>query len=139
VSWLLDTCFVSEPRRKRPDEGVLEFLDREDGAAMYLSVLTVGEIEKGVELLPDAARRRATRAWLAELERAFEGRVLALDAAVSKCWGQMTGKLQRQGIRLPAVDSLIAATALQHGLTIVTRNVADMEPSGARVHNPWRG
>ncbi len=139
MSWLLDTCLISEPRRKRPDAGVLEFLEREASGEMYLSVVTVGEIEKGIELLPDAGRRRATRAWLAELEGLFEGRILPFDAAVSKRWGRMVGGLQRRGIRLSAIDSLIAATALRHDLTVVTRNVADIGPSGARVHSPWRG
>lgn len=139
MSWLLDTCLVSEPRRKRPDNGVLEFLDRENGEEMYLSVVTVGEIEKGIEMLEDGARRRAMRSWLAELDRVFEGRVLSFDGGIARCWGRMMGKLQRQGIRLSAIHSLIAATALHHNLTIVTRNVADLEPSGARIHNPWGG
>jgi len=136
VKALLDTCVVSELAKPRPDPGVAAWVTAEDEADLYLSVLTLGEIRKGVERLPDAPRKDVLRAWLeTDLPARFRGRVLAVDAAVADTWGQM---LARSTQTLPAVDSLIAATARAHGLVVVTRNATDFSRCGVEVVDPWR-
>lgn len=134
---LLDTCVVSELARSRPEPGVVAWVSAQDEADVFLSVLTLGEIRKGVEKLPDTPRKDALRAWLeADLPARFRGRVLAVDAAVADTWGQM---LARSSQTLPSIDSLIAATARAHGLVVVTRNVDDFSRCGVEVVDPWRG
>lgn len=135
MSYLIDTNVLSELRRKSPDPAVARwFADRPPGT-LYLSVLTLGELRKGVERLADPVRRLALLDWLETgLPAFFAGRVLAVDAAVADRWGHLQA---RAGRPLPAVDSLLAATALHHGLILVTRNVRDVSDLGVQVLNPW--
>ncbi len=105
---------------------------------MYLSVLTLGEIRKGIAVLPAGPKRRNLERWLAHvlIER-FDGRILPVDAGVADVWGRMQGATETKGRPLPTLDSLLAATALANGLTLVTRNSADFAGTGAEVLNPW--
>lgn len=138
MNYLLDTCVISELVRLEPDERVLKWVGSAEENALYLSVLTLGELEKGIARLPASARRRKIEAWVrGDLAERFAGRVLAIDAAVAEKWGQSSGASESRGKPLPVIDALLAATSLVHGLVVVTRNTADFERCGARCLNPW--
>jgi predicted nucleic acid-binding protein len=136
AGFLLDTCVLSETRRRRPDAGVVQFLAEADAAQLYLSVLTIGEMRKGIakKRLTDAEAADRLAAWALRIETDFADRVLDVDVAAARLWGDLSA----QG-RTPVIDTLIAATALVHGLTVVTRNTKDFVASGAALLNPWRG
>lgn len=104
---------------------------------LYLSVLTIGEIVKGVSLLPEGAKRRALEGWLAGLQRHFSDRVLDIDTRTAEVWGKLTARACQGGVVVPAVDGLIAAQANRHGLTVATSNVGHFGAAGAWVFNPW--
>ncbi len=138
MTWLLDTCIVSELVKPAPNASVLAWLEGCEEASLYLSVITLGELEKGIARLTDSRRRSRLRAWVhRDLAQRFEGRLLPIDAAVAVRWGKLAGESEARGQPLPVIDSLIAATGLAHDLTVVTRNVADFERSGAHCFNPW--
>lgn len=138
MNYLLDTCMISELVRPAPDPRVLEWIDSAEESALYLSVLTIGELEKGIARLPSSARRRKIERWVREdLADRFAGRVLAVDTAVAEKWGQISGASEARGKPLPVIDALIAATGLVHGLVVATRNVSDLERCGAPCLNPW--
>jgi len=135
VSYLLDTNVLSELRRKTPDAAVLEWFTRRPVSTLYLSVLTFGELRKGIEGVPDAKRRMALTDWLeTDLPAFFAGRILPVDAQVADRWGRL---LSAAGRPLPAIDSLLAASAALHGLSMVTRNSRDFADLGLDVINPW--
>jgi toxin FitB len=123
--FLLDTNIVSEMTRPEPDSRVVQWLDAVDESLLYLSVLTLGEIRKGLALLTSGRRRSVPEAWLdAELAVRFAGRVVTIDAAVADRWRRLGGEeAQARGTPLPVIDGLLAATALQYNLTVVSRNV----------------
>lgn len=134
MSYLLDTNVLSELRRKTPNAGVVDWFSRRPASSLYLSVLTLGELRKGVEGVADVDRRTALLDWLeVELPAFFTGRVLPLDAHVADRWGRL---MAAAGRSLPAIDSLIGATAAHHGLSLVTRNVRDHADLGQEVINP---
>jgi hypothetical protein len=136
VSYLLDTNVISELVKARPDANVLHWFEGLPDRALHLSVLSLGEIRKGVEAMSTGARREKLRVWLEqELPDWFEDRLLPISPQIADRWGCL---LAESGRPLPAVDSLIAATALQHGLRLVTRNVADFQVAGLEVVNPWQ-
>lgn len=138
MSFLLDTPVVSELVRKNPSAGVLKWIDAQDEASLHLSVLTIGELEKGVARLPASARRNRLQSWIRrDLAERFGGRLLPIDARTAARWGSITGESEKRGRPLPVIDCLIAATALVHGLRVVTRNVGDFERCGAACVNPW--
>ena len=138
MSFLLDTCVLSELIGRRPARTVVEWIDGMEDARLYLSAITIGDIIRVIERLPDSARRRELRYRLvAELLLGLQGRILALDAAVMLTWGELTARLEAQGRALPAMDSLIAAIALHHRLTLVTRNEKDFADAGVTILNPW--
>ena len=135
MSFLVDANVLCEATRARPDARVLAWLDRYD-AILHVSTLTLAEILKGVHLLPAGRKRRTLDAWFEELVSSFDGRIVPFDADACRTWGPFCAKHERAGRRLSSFDSLIAATALAHGHTLVTRNVADF-PSDVPVVNPW--
>ena len=135
MSDLVDTNVLSELRRRTPDPAVARWFADRPAGTLDLSVLTLGALRKGVERLADPARRLALLDWLeTDLPAFFAGRVLAVDAAVADRWGHLQA---RAGRPLPAVDSLLAATALTHSLTLVTRNTKDFAGLPVQVFNPW--
>jgi toxin FitB len=134
---LLDTCVVSETVRPRPDPGVLRWLEARRGSGLFVSVLTLGELRKGVDLLPDGARRDALAAWIVRFGTDFADRTLPVDARIASRWGAVTAAAARGGRVVSVIDGLVAATALEHGLTVATRNVTDFAPTGAAVVDPW--
>lgn len=135
---LLDTCVLSELQRPRPDPNVLAWFDEAPEDQLFISVLTLGEIEKGASRLPRGPKRRRIEEWLAELHRDFGDRVLAVDDAVARRWGRLAAAAERSGYALSVVDGLIAATAQQHGMAVVTRNTRDFAHTGIRCINPWQ-
>lgn len=138
MSFLLDTAVVSELVRKSPSTAVLKWIDGQDEASLYLSVLTIGELEKGVARLPVSARRNRLLSWVRrDLVERFGGRLLPIDMRTAARWGSVTGESEKRGRPLPVIDCLIAATALVHGLNVATRNIGDFERCGATCINPW--
>jgi toxin FitB len=138
LSFLLDTSVISELVKAAPDDRVIEWLKRNDEASLYLSVLTIGEIEKGIAKLPESSRREKLETWVRrDLADRFRERLLAIDATVAATWGRLAGEAEARGEPLPVIDGLIAATSLAHDLTVATRNVGDFERCGARCFNPW--
>lgn len=137
--FLIDTNVLSEYNHPAgPDAGVKTWLENTDRSEQYVSVLTLAEIQKGIQLLAAGRRRAQLEDWLrGELERWFEGRVLAVDRAVGSQWAMLVAAGLRNGRPFPAFDSLIAATALAYGLTLVTRNLRDFEGSGLKTLNRW--
>jgi len=136
--FLLDTNCISELVRSRPEPLVLRWMDATDESLLFLSVLTLGEIRKGVAGLPQGKRRTQLDTWLeVELRGRFAGRVLSIDAAIADRWGSLACEAKRKGRALSAIDGLLAATALHHNLTIVTRNVSDFSNTPAATLNPW--
>jgi toxin FitB len=135
LQYLLDTNVLSETRRKRADERVMSFLAAAEPSALYISVLTVGELRKGIALKrqsdPDAAKKLA--AWVDGLEQSFADRILEIDAATATLWGEWSAQRPR-----PVVDTLLAATAVVHELILVTRNVSDVQDIKVRLLDPWK-
>ncbi len=138
--FLLDTNVISELIKPRPEPGVVRWVEESDENLLYLSVLTLGEIRKGVAALPLSARRMALEAWLeSDLRLRFTKRILAIDEEVAGRWGVLAGQAQKDGRGLPVIDGLLAATAIHHNLTLVTRNDCDISFTGVALFNPWQG
>ena len=137
--FLIDTNVLSEYNRPGgPDLGVKRWLETTERQSQHVSIITLAEIQKGIELLEGGRRRAQLEHWLTQdLEAWFSGRVLPVDRKVAMRWASLVAQGSRTGRSLPTVDSLIAATALAHGLTIVTRNTKDFEGIGATIVNPW--
>jgi predicted nucleic acid-binding protein len=139
MNYLLDTNVISELISKQPNKKVREWLDRLDPNAIYLSVVTIGEIRKGIEKLLPSKRRDAAKEWLeADLLLRFQGRILEITAEVMLIWGELTGRLEKEGRPITAIDSLIAAIALQGNYCLVTRNEHDFQHTGVTTINPWK-
>jgi len=135
VSYLIDTNVLSELRRKLPSPKVVHWFSQRPAGTLYLSVLTLGEIRKDIEALTESVRRLLLLDWLeTELPTFFSGRILPIDAAVADRWGRL---IARAGRPLPAIDSLLAATAALHGFSLVTRNLRDVQGLGVQLINPW--
>lgn len=138
MKYLLDTNVISELIARQPHQQVVHWIDEQDPNSIYLSVITLGELYKGIEKLPESQRKRALRTWLTDdLLIRFNGRILTLDVAVLLTWGELTGRLERVGRPLPAIDSLVAALALHHTCSLVTRNEGDFADTGVMIVNPW--
>lgn len=134
--FLLDTNCISEMVRVKPDRRVVEWMEAADEELLYLSVLTLGEIRKGLAGLAQGRKRTHLESWLnAGLRTRFASRVLPVDAAIADRWGWLAAAAKRHGRALPVIDGLLAATALEHNLTVVSRNAMDF--AGVAVLNPW--
>ena len=137
VAYLLDTNLLSETRKKKTDAGVISFLESADASSLFVSVLTLGELRKGIAARklkdpdPNAAKKLA--AWVEGLELSFADRILGIDAATARLWGDWSGQRPR-----PVVDTLLAATAVLHDLTFVTRNLRDVRGIPVKLLNPWQ-
>jgi predicted nucleic acid-binding protein len=136
--FLLDTNCISELVRRKPEPNVVEWMQAADENLLFLSVLTLGEIRKGVAGVPQSKRRTQLETWLElDLQARFSGRILGIDAPIADRWGLLAAEAKREGKMLSAIDGLIAATALHHNLTIVSRNVGDFVITQAPILNPW--
>ncbi len=138
MSFLLDTNVVSEWVKPQPDRGVIAWLAEADENAVFLSVVTLAELRRGVDRLPDGRRRERLEVWLRDdLPLRFTGRSLGVDDAIADAWGRLVARSDAAGRPIGAMDGFIAATAAVHGLTLVTRNVADFRDVLPTIVNPW--
>lgn len=135
LEYLLDTKVLSETRKKKADAGVIAFLQAADASSLHVSVLTLGELRKGVTKKrredPEAASRLTE--WVDGLEYSFADRILSVDAATARLWGDWSGERPR-----PVVDTLLAASAVLRGMTLVTRNIRDVRGIPVKLLNPWK-
>lgn len=137
MKYLLDTNAISEPRRTAPDTGYMRWIQARDPAELAISVLAYGELARGVNALTPGRRRTDLTAWLAEALTFFGDRILQIDVGVAAVWADVWLTHRRLGRQVGVIDELTAATALAHGLTVVTRNVRDFEYSGCDIASPW--
>ncbi len=134
---LVDTCVLSEIQRKQGDPRVRARFAAIADNEIYLSVLTLGELRKGIDKLSTSARKRSLTTWFDGLVLYAGQRILPIDTETAVIWGEVSVKCEKKGRSIPAIDGLIAATALRHGLHLMTRNVSDFEPTGVMLVNPW--
>lgn len=134
---ILDTCVLSELRRDSCSPRVRSKIQALAAEDLFLSVVTIGEIAKGIALLDPGSKKAALDSWLNELHREYSDRILPIDSDVANMWGIVTASAQKGGVTLAIADGLIAATGIQHGMAVMTRNVKDFEASGVRLVNPW--
>jgi len=138
VKYLVDTCVISEIAKIKPNKKVIHWISSCQEIFLYLSSLTIGEIQKGISKLAESKRRDTLQAWIDnELKERFSGRILDITTEVAKTWGKIQAMAEKQGRMIPAIDALIAATGIYYKLTVVTRNVNDMKMSGVSLFNPW--
>ena len=138
MRYLIDTCVISEFVKPEPEVKVFDWLNNTDHERIYLSVVTLGEIQLGISNRPPSNRRTQLEAWLnIQLPAQFTNRILTLDTATFITWGQLTSRLKQAGKPMSVMDSLIAASALHHNMTLVTRNTADFVHTELSLFNPW--
>lgn len=138
MKFLLDTYVISETFRPNPSSKVIEWINKEDESNFFISVLTFGELHKGIEKLTESKRKEELHNWVEnDLKERFMNRIINIDLQIAMLWGKIQGIAERSGRPMPAVDSLIAATGMALHLTVVTRNTADMKESGVALLNPW--
>jgi predicted nucleic acid-binding protein len=138
VRFLLDTCVISELVKPAPDEKVVSWISSCPEEAVFLSVITVGEIQKGISRLPDSGKKDRLQRWLdIDLAARFENRIVPIGQKIIRMWGCILATSESSGRPIPAVDGLIAATGLTYDMTVVTRNVTDLHVEGLAIYNPW--
>jgi len=138
LNYLFDTNVLSELTAKDPDVNVVTWVENVDQENIFLSAVAIGELKKGIEKLPGSRKKKDLLSWLEnDLLVRFGERIIPLDLPVMLVWGTMVAELEKAGTPLPAIDSLLAASASQRGLTLVTRNTKDFEPAGIPLINPW--
>ena len=138
MNYLLDTCAISELTKKTPDPNVVKWISNIEETRLFISVLTIGEIHKGIENLPKSSKRDKLHGWVNnDLKKRFGKRIIDFDLHTAVTWGKIQAKSELAGQTLPAIDSLIAATGITYDLSVVTRNTQDMEISGVSLLNPW--
>lgn len=138
MRYLLDTCVISELVKRRPSSRVTQWMEQQEELSLYLSVITFGEIHKGIGRLPAGRKQRELREWVErQLTRRFSGRILEVDREVAARWGEISAAAENAGRTIPVLDGLLAATALNSGLTFVTRNTGHVREIGVPVFDPW--
>jgi predicted nucleic acid-binding protein len=137
MSVLLDTCVLSELYKPSPMESVKNALNAIADSDLYLSVITIGELSKGIALLPEGNRKHDLQNWFNDIEKSYYQKILPIDSQIATIWGQITAKAKNQGFTLAIADGLITATAIRHGLHLMTRNIKDFDFTGVLLLNPW--
>lgn len=138
MRYLLDTCVISELVKKKPSRGVMQWLEQQEEHSLYLSVITFGELHKGIGRLQAGRKKRELLEWVeGQLSKRFTGRILEVDREVAARWGEISAAAEKAGRTVPVLDGLLAATALSSGLTFVTRNADDVRVTGVPVFDPW--
>ena len=134
---LLDTCVLSELKQKAPNPLVQAYIANLSDESIFISAITIGEIAKGISLLDSGKRKAELQSWLDALESDYAENIVPISSDVCRIWGEISAKCQKSEQSIPALDGLIAAMAIHHGLHLVTRNVSDFQASGALLVNPW--
>ena len=138
MKYLLDTCVISELIKPGKDNKIIEWIQNKAENSLFISVLTLGEIHKGISKLPDSQRKESLRTWVDnDLKRRFASRILEISEEIATTWGEIQAKSEKDGKKMPVIDSLIAATAIKKNLIVVTRKIKDIENSGCKSINPW--
>jgi predicted nucleic acid-binding protein len=138
VKYLLDTCVLSELIKKNPGAKVVKWISQRDESNFFISVLTIGEIHKGIEKLPGSKKKDKLHQWVNyDLKERFRNRIIDFDLKTAAVWGRIQAHSELSGKAMPAIDGQIVATGISYDLTVVTRNIKDMEISGAALLNPW--
>lgn len=137
MKYLLDTCVISEFTKPQPDTPVLTWFQATQSEDLFLSVVTIGEIKKGIYKLPASNKKQALLLWLTALLGDYQHRILAVDLGVMENWSAMIAHAEKNGQPVASMDSLIAATAYTHHLTLVTRNERDFSACNVTMLNPW--
>ena len=138
MNYLLDTCVISELIKKKPSPKIVQWIAKTEESSLFMSVLTIGEIHKGIEKLPEIRKKEKLHDWVRyDLEERFQNRILDFDLQTAVIWGRIQAHSELSGKAMPALDGLIAATGLSYDLAVVTRNTTDMEMSGVTLINPW--
>ena len=138
MKFLLDTCVISEIIRQKPSIKVIKWIKKENESNLFISVLTLGELHKGIEKLPESKKKEELHNWVEnDLKERFCNKIIDIDIQVAMMWGKIQGMTERIGRPMPAIDSLIAATGITYHLTVVSRNTSDMKESGVALLNPW--
>jgi len=138
VRYLLDTCLISELVTKKPNKKVVAWIEDCAEETLFLSVLTIGEIQKGIARLSEEKRKASLQSWLdSELRERFAGRILSITEEVALTWGILQGEAELKGKSIPTIDGLLGATAICYNLIVVTRNEKDLVGTGAHIFNPW--
>jgi predicted nucleic acid-binding protein len=138
VKYLLDTCVISELVKPTPNRKVVDWLNELPSEALFLSAITIGEVRKGLTKLPDSGKKERLTLWLSTLLVEYKERILSIDLLICENWGVLQGNAEKAGTRMSTIDSLIAATAYTHNLTLSTRNENDFTPSNIPIINPWK-
>jgi predicted nucleic acid-binding protein len=139
MSFLLDTNVISEPQQVRPDESVLKWIAKNDQTRFFLSAVTVGELRKGVERLPSSHKKARLHNWVEELRGKLSSRILPLTEKTFLIWAKVNAEFENRGLARSAFDSLLEATAIEHDLILVTRNVRNFRETSVMILNPWEG
>lgn len=138
MNYLLDTCLISEFQKPKPEQKVLKWLTNQIEESLFLSVVTIGEIQKGISALVPSKKRKNLEGWLQSLIFRYNGRIISLGTDEMLFWGDVIIKLEKKGRVLPFMDSLIAATALTYDLVLITKNEADFKNTGVKILNAWK-
>jgi len=138
MAYLLDTNALSEVFKKSPNKNVVQWLDLTNEDEQYISVLTIAEIQKGISKLDRSKRKNEMQLWFDQVRTRYHSRILSLEPNTAEIWGNLVGELERHGRILPLIDSFIAAIALEHDLTVVTRNTADFSAAKVATLNIWK-
>ena len=138
MKYLLDTCVISELVKPTPNRKVVDWINELPSEALFLCVITIGEVRKGLTKLPDSKKKERLTLWLDTLLIEYRERILSIDLKVCDNWGILQGNAEKAGTRMSTIDSLIAATTYTHNLTLVTRNENDFTPSNIPIINPWK-
>ena len=137
MNYLLDTCLISELRKPKPNQSVLDWFNNADENSLFISSLTIGELCYGITLLPESDKKNEIQLWLEEMKDSFTDQVIGIDDNIAHCWGVMRATAQRSGRSLGVIDGLLAATCQIHKLVLVTRNIQDFNSTGISLFNPW--
>lgn len=138
MKYLLDTCIISELIKPTPNRKVVDWLNELPSEELFLCAITIGEIKKGLIKLPDSSKKERLTLWLNTLLKEYKERILSIDLIVCENWGVLQGNAEKAGTPMSSIDSLLAATAYTHNLTLATRNESDFSPSNIPIINPWK-
>lgn len=139
MNYLLDTCVILELVKPEPEKRVIEWISGQDESDLFLSVITIGEIQKGISKLTESKKKKRLQVWLqVDLQERFSGRIIPIDYKTAINWGMMQATAEKTGNTIPAIDGIIAAQGTTHNMTVVTRNSDDMRASKVLLFNPWQ-